>query len=536
MTASKGTKLKVMLVDEDPDRAADVRAALVACGCEVISLLASPLEIYDAVKTSSPDVIIIDTESPSRDSLENLAFVSRDQPHPIVMFSGDRSSETIREAIRAGVSAYVVDGLSEERLQPILQVAVARFAAEQSLKQELADAKTQLADRKDLERAKGILMKQRELSEEEAFQMLRKFAMDRGIKMADAAARVIEMESMLGKVDTRYPLALTTGRLRDQWHGMSRTGNVARLFGHAPEPRLTVNPNDLSRRGLKNGELVKIESRRGTIYSLVEASDTVRSGQVYLPMHWGKRFLGGMDSAGVNTLTVSAFDPHSRQPELKHAAVKVSAAELSWHLTAFAARDGDENALLDALQPLQSEVAFFSTVLIGRDRPGVLVRAAHHGAPSISWLDTLDRLLGLENEMALRYEDTRRASSRRMLIEDDVVRAVRLCGEPGAIESGEWLREWLLAERPVAEIRRLLLSPATHAPSGFVLAGRVVCQCFNVTEDTIISALGEIAGEPKARCTAVQEQLKCGSNCGSCLPELRQLVAHVVPSETQAAA
>lgn len=198
MNAIKAPKLKVMLVDEDPDRAADVRAALVACGCEVISLLASPLEIYDAVKTTSPDVIIIDTESPSRDSLENLAFVSRDRPHPIVMFSGDRSNETIREAIRAGVSAYVVDGLSEERLQPILQVAVARFAAEQSLKQELADAKSQLADRKNVERAKGILMKQRALTEEDAFQMLRKFAMDRGLKMAEAAARVIDMSSMLG--------------------------------------------------------------------------------------------------------------------------------------------------------------------------------------------------------------------------------------------------------------------------------------------------------------------------------------------------
>lgn len=198
MKARKPPKLKVILVDEDPDRAAEVRAALVASGCEVVSLLASPVEIYDAVKLNSPDVIIIDTESPSRDSLESLAFVSRDRPHPIVMFSGDRSNETIREAIRAGVSAYVVDGLSEARLQPILQVAVARFAAEQSLKQELADARTQLSDRKNIERAKGVLMKQRALSEEDAFQMLRKFAMDRGIKMADAASRVIEMASMIG--------------------------------------------------------------------------------------------------------------------------------------------------------------------------------------------------------------------------------------------------------------------------------------------------------------------------------------------------
>ena len=191
-------RLKVMLVDEDPDRAAGVRAALEANGCEVVSRLASPMEIYDAVVACSPDVIIIDTESPSRDSLESLAFVARDRPHPIVMFSGDRSSDTIREAIRAGVSAYVVDGLSPERLQPILEVAVERFAAEQGLKQELADARSQLADRKDVERAKGILMKQKNLAEDEAFQQLRRFAMDRGIKMADAAAQVIDMAKLLG--------------------------------------------------------------------------------------------------------------------------------------------------------------------------------------------------------------------------------------------------------------------------------------------------------------------------------------------------
>jgi response regulator NasT len=194
----KPPRLKVMLVDEDPDRAASVRAALEANGCEVVSRLASPMEIYDAVAASSPDVIIIDTESPSRDSLESLAFVSRDRPHPIVMFSGDRSSETIREAIRAGVSAYVVDGLSQERLQPILEVAVERFAAEQSLKQELADAKSQLSERKKVERAKGILMKQKSIAEDEAFQQLRRFAMDRGIKMADAAAQVIDMAKLMG--------------------------------------------------------------------------------------------------------------------------------------------------------------------------------------------------------------------------------------------------------------------------------------------------------------------------------------------------
>ena len=198
MKPRKSMPLKVMLVDEDPDRAAELRAALIANGCEVISRLASPMEIYAAVKNVSPDVIIIDAESPSRDSLENLAFVSRDRPHPIVMFSGDRSSDAIRAAIRAGVSAYVVDGLSPERLLPILEVAVERFAAEQSLKRELADAKTELAGRKLIDRAKGILMQQQAIAEEEAFQLLRKFAMDRGLKMADAAAKVIELAPLIG--------------------------------------------------------------------------------------------------------------------------------------------------------------------------------------------------------------------------------------------------------------------------------------------------------------------------------------------------
>ena len=166
----------------------------------------------------------------------------------------------------------------------------------------------------------------------------------------------------------------------------------------------------------------------------------------------------------------------------------------------------------------------------------MLVRAAHHGAPSGAWLTALDGMLGLENEMALRFDDTRRASSRRMLIEADALHAVRLCGEPGAIESGEWLREWLVAGNSVADIRRLLLSPATNAPSGFVLSDRVVCQCLNVSEETIIAALGDIAGDAKSRFATLQIQLKCGTNCGSCTPELRQLVARVPLAERQEAA
>ena len=190
--------LKVLLVDEDPDRAASVRQALVAGGYEVITTLSSAIELYDRVAEYAPDVIIIDTDSPSRDVIEHITFISRDQPRPIVMFSGDREGDTIRAAIRAGVTAYIVDGLSDARLQPILSVAVERFEAEQELRRELTDTKSMLAERKLIERAKGLVMKQAQCDEETAFRHLRKFAMDRGVKLSDAADIVIAKGNTLG--------------------------------------------------------------------------------------------------------------------------------------------------------------------------------------------------------------------------------------------------------------------------------------------------------------------------------------------------
>ena len=190
---NKNNVLKVMLVDEDPDRAASVREALTRAGCEVISTLTSAIELYDRVREAAPDVIIIDTDSPTRDVIEHITFISRDQPRPIVMFSGDAGSETIRLAVRAGVTAYIVDGLSEARIQPIISVAVERFEAEQELKRELTHTKSMLAERKAVERAKGLIMKQAACDEEAAFAHLRKFAMDRGVKMIDAAHTVIAM-------------------------------------------------------------------------------------------------------------------------------------------------------------------------------------------------------------------------------------------------------------------------------------------------------------------------------------------------------
>ena len=339
------------------------------------------------------------------------------------------------------------------------------------------------------------------------------------------------------KADARYPLRLNTGRLRDQWHGMSRTGSVPELFGHAAEPRLAMHGADMARRGIVDGDLVRVESKRGAIFVLAEASDELRSGQAYLPMHWGKRFLGGAASEGVNTLTIARLDPDSRQPEFKHAAVKVEPAALAWRLAAFAEVPFERLVdTLERLRALQDRVAFHSVVPAGRERAAVLVRSAHAGAPPAQWLAELDAALALDAGDTIRYDDPRRAASRRMRIAADRLVAVRLSGEADALASGEWLRAWLLEGRPVTDIRRHLLVPIRQAPGGFVPAGRVVCQCFGVTESAIAASLAATAAAPGERLSLLQAKTRCGTNCGSCLPELRRLAAACTPSPEASAA
>ncbi|MEO8333250.1 MAG: ANTAR domain-containing protein, partial [Gallionella sp.] len=133
-----------------------------------------------------------------RDTLEHLCIISRDQPRPIVMFTHDDDSEKIRAALRAGVSAYVVNGLKSERLRSIMDVAIARFDEFHSMRRNLEKAENQLAERKDIDRAKGILMKQRGWSEEESYQALRKMAMDKGMKLAEVARHVVAVAELLG--------------------------------------------------------------------------------------------------------------------------------------------------------------------------------------------------------------------------------------------------------------------------------------------------------------------------------------------------
>ena len=314
-------------------------------------------------------------------------------------------------------------------------------------------------------------------------------------------------------IDARYPLHLNTGRLRDQWHAMSRTGRVARLFAHADAPALAMNARDMEFRRLIAGDLVRVKSRRGEVVVMVEASDSVRPGQCFLPMHWGARFMGGR---GVNALTLPAFDAVSKQPELKHAAVQVAKAELPWRMAALAAGDGA--ALLDAVQPLLRACEYAAAGLAGRDRDVLTLRLAHTQALPESMLAELDVALGLDDPLAvMHYQDSPRGISKRVRVDAGKVTAVRLTGETAAFE---WLRDVILEGVDAASLRAWMLAPVARPPAGGTGRGRIVCNCLNVAEPDIVAAI--TAGADLA---ALQATLKCGTECGSCVPELKRLFA-----------
>jgi response regulator NasT len=195
--------MRILVVDESEERAALLGEALTAAGHEVVASLSSPLELLRAVDALRPDVIVIDTESPTRDVLEHVVIVSQSSPRPIVMFASDAGGAAIRDAVRAGVSAYIVDGLDVGRVNSIVEVACARFEEYQRefqrLKIELAEANLKLSERKQVERAKGLLMQSRGLSEDEAYRALRKLAMSKKLRLGDVAQQVIDTAELLGK-------------------------------------------------------------------------------------------------------------------------------------------------------------------------------------------------------------------------------------------------------------------------------------------------------------------------------------------------
>jgi response regulator NasT len=189
--------LKVMLLKDATHRLEWVTQSLRDADCEVVHFSGSLMEMEDAIVYEAPDVIMIDTESPSRDTLEHVCLYSKVCPRPVVMFTEDSDTEKLRQAVRAGVAAYVVAGLSTERLRPILEAAIARHEVQNELAQELSHARTSLQDKEVIDQAKRQLIKQG-FSEEEAYRRLRKLAMDSGLSLADVARGLVHLQGRSG--------------------------------------------------------------------------------------------------------------------------------------------------------------------------------------------------------------------------------------------------------------------------------------------------------------------------------------------------
>jgi assimilatory nitrate reductase catalytic subunit len=334
------------------------------------------------------------------------------------------------------------------------------------------------------------------------------------------------------EITARFPLRLNTGRLRDQWHAMSRTGTLGQLFGHVAEPMIDMAKIDAERRSLKQGDYVLVSSRRGKQILRVNLSEEVRSGQAFIAMHWGSEFLGGKSSLGVNGLTCPDVDPVSLQPELKHAAIRIDAVTLPFQLLAQGFVKPDK--VLDVrneLHTLFDEFDFASCVPFTcsdptrRDEEGVQLRLASEVAVEpariVALKEKLRDIFEVDVSNLIQYSDPRKASVREACLDGTQLSYCLLIGDQS---SEAWLRQLLQAKADVASFGALLMMATLEPPKGFKPQGKVICQCFGITEVKISDALAKLEGTPVEILRSLQGQLACGTSCGSCVPELKKMI------------
>jgi assimilatory nitrate reductase catalytic subunit len=347
--------------------------------------------------------------------------------------------------------------------------------------------------------------------------------------------------------DQRFPFAVTTGRLRDQWHGMSRTGNLGRLFSHAPHPCVQINPADARRLDLENDELVYVTSRRGCQMLPVALSEDISCSQAFVAMHWGGEFVAGRAGKapgyGVNTLTIDTIDPISKQPEFKHAAVALRKANAPWHLSA-CGRFAPEDAIRiqNTLRHKFNDGCYGSAVIFGRESEpsatsedgdawlGVEFRLASLEPVNTSLIEALRQLFGLNDVGVVNYRDPRSGTARFIGLSRESeryqVRAFLLTGGAQAVVSRHWLRGLLENATDVTQMSRQLATPDKQAPlMGLSLKrGKVVCNCFNTSSIRIEEILATLTDQtPEGLVQSLKTRLGCGTNCGSCVPELKQM-------------
>ncbi len=336
----------------------------------------------------------------------------------------------------------------------------------------------------------------------------------------------IDHQATADRLDADYPISLLSGRLRDQWHGMSRTGTVPRLFNQEDEPLLAMHPCDMRHRGLETGDIATVSNRRGELRVRVAERSGLQKGRVWLPMHWGSQF---MNSPGANAVVSDAVDPYSMQPELKHAAVQISKLDLPYPL-AVLRRCASRSAALALIQRARLSLTAYpyATVgLYGRQNPVVVFRAAADKAVADVAIAELDWLFGLDGEEgAIVYLDAARRIAKKAIAENGRLLGVRLAGETLA---QAWLKQAMAEDDLDATMIRFALAPTAKPPVSLV-PRKIICKCADVSDVQITRelALG-------ADLASLQERLKCGSFCGGCIPQIKHMVAEYAPRQAAAA-
>ncbi|HEX4842885.1 MAG TPA: molybdopterin-dependent oxidoreductase [Limnobacter sp.] len=341
-------------------------------------------------------------------------------------------------------------------------------------------------------------------------------------------------EPVAEDADARFPWRLNTGRLRDQWHGASRTGTLPELFSHEAEPVLALHPDDFKRLKLTGQRWLSVQSRRATVTLRAKADAGIARGQAALPMHWGPEFFGGRAGVGgVNALTIEAFDPYSKQPELKHAAVKLTPLNLPWQAVVFM-HSQQWLALWHSARALYHHFDAALCVPIGRETPGLLFRAANAQAPNSNAIQAIQQLFRIQGGDVMSYADPKTGAVRKLGLTINgegagrtaTLHAVMLLGD---VQSEPWLRTHFDQGLDVLPLRAHLLAPLAQPPGAKARAVRMVCNCIGVPDQAIEGQIAATCAEqPLASEADVLKQLmgglKCGTQCGSCLPEIRHMI------------
>jgi assimilatory nitrate reductase catalytic subunit len=284
-----------------------------------------------------------------------------------------------------------------------------------------------------------------------------------------------------------------------------------------------MHPCDMRHRQLASGDIARVANARGEMTVRVAERDGLQRGRAWMPMHWGSQF---MNSPGANAVACDATDPYSLQPELKHAAVQISRLDLPYPL-AIVRRCASREAALNMMQaarPMLAGFPYATLALYGRGSPLVVFRAAAAGPVDPARLGELDRLFGLaDEEGAIVYDDARRHIAKKAIARDGRLLGVRLAGETLA---QAWLKQAMAEDELDASLIRLALAPSARAPVS-IAPRNIICKCADVSDVQIRKELAR--GSSLA---VLQDKLKCGTFCGSCVPDLKRMAAEFKSEET----